>query len=99
MIGLHVSVTGITLVALGTSMPDTFASMAAASHDDTADAAIGNVTGNFNFVPLHKGYFPWLMYLVKEACHHVAMFIHSPLLSPHCTVNFFFYLLFPLLFM
>ena len=47
MIGLHVSVTGITLVALGTSMPDTFASMAAASHDDTADAAIGNVTGMF----------------------------------------------------
>ena len=39
------SVTGITLVALGTSMPDTFASMTAAAHDDSADAAIGNVTG------------------------------------------------------
>ena len=47
MIGLHVSVTGIFLVAVGTSMPDTFASKTAATHDDTADAAIGNVTGKF----------------------------------------------------
>jgi len=45
VIGLHVSVTGITLVALGTSMPDTFASKTAALQDDSADAAIGNITG------------------------------------------------------
>ena len=42
------SVTGITLVALGTSMPDTFASKTAAIQDSTADAAIGNITGNPN---------------------------------------------------
>ena len=47
VIGLHVSVTGITLVALGTSMPDTFASKTAALQDDSADAAIGNITGKF----------------------------------------------------
>ena len=40
------SVVAITLVALGTSLPDTFASRAAAVGDTTADAAIGNVTGS-----------------------------------------------------
>ena len=30
----------------GTSLPDTFASKAAAVSDDTADAAVGNVTGS-----------------------------------------------------
>ena len=45
MIGLRTSVTGITIIALGTSLPDTFASRTAAKQDETADAAIGNVTG------------------------------------------------------
>merc|ERR1719426_653498 len=36
----------ITFVALGTSLPDTFASMAAARIDPYADASIGNVTGS-----------------------------------------------------
>jgi len=45
-IGLKNSVVAITLVALGTSLPDTFASRAAALGDPTADAAIGNVTGS-----------------------------------------------------
>ena len=43
--GIKQAVSGITLVALGTSLPDTFASRSAAIHDDSADAAIGNVTG------------------------------------------------------
>ena len=37
--------TGITIIALGTSLPDTFASRTAARQDEYADAAIGNVTG------------------------------------------------------
>ena len=45
MIGLKKSVAGITIIALGTSLPDTFASRTAALHDEGADAAIGNVTG------------------------------------------------------
>ena len=45
-INLKKSVVAITFVALGTSVPDTFASKAAASADPTADAAIGNVTGS-----------------------------------------------------
>ena len=40
-VGLLDSVTAITFVALGTSLPDTFASMAAAKGDPYADAAIG----------------------------------------------------------
>lgn len=45
-LGLKGSCVAITLVALGTSLPDTFASRAAARGDPTADAAIGNVTGS-----------------------------------------------------
>ena len=45
-LGIENSVVAITLVALGTSLPDTFASRAAALGDETADAAIGNVTGS-----------------------------------------------------
>ncbi|EDQ85952.1 uncharacterized protein MONBRDRAFT_38586 [Monosiga brevicollis MX1] len=44
-IGLKDTVTAITLVALGTSVPDTFASKYAAENDG-ADPAIGNVTGS-----------------------------------------------------
>eukprot|EP00434_Breviolum_minutum_P007671 symbB.v1.2.006764.t1/scaffold369.1/size218568/2 len=38
--------TAITLVAMGTSLPDTFASRTAALQDEYADASIGNVTGS-----------------------------------------------------
>jgi len=40
------TVTAITFVALGTSVPDTFASKIAAEQDENADPAIGNVTGS-----------------------------------------------------
>lgn len=45
-IGLRDSVTAISLVALGTSIPDTFASKVAAQNDKYADSSIGNVTGS-----------------------------------------------------
>uniref|UniRef100_A0A0N4ZP61 Sodium/calcium exchanger 1 n=1 Tax=Parastrongyloides trichosuri TaxID=131310 RepID=A0A0N4ZP61_PARTI len=45
-IGLKDSVTAISLVALGTSIPDTFASKTAAIQDKYADSSIGNVTGS-----------------------------------------------------
>lgn len=52
-------VTAITLVALGTSLPDTFASKAAAEQDPYADASIGNVTGS-NSVNVFLGLgLPW----------------------------------------
>merc|ERR1712110_850003 len=40
------SVNAIAFVALGTSVPDTFASKTAAIEDDTADNSVGNVTGS-----------------------------------------------------
>lgn len=46
---MKTSVTGITIIALGTSLPDTFASRTAAMQDEHADAAIGNVTGIYFF--------------------------------------------------
>lgn len=58
----------ITLVALGTSLPDTFASKAAAVGEKTADNAIGNVTGS-NSVNVFLGLgLPWLI----AAIYHFA---------------------------
>ncbi|XP_020717189.1 sodium/calcium exchanger 3 isoform X4 [Ceratitis capitata] len=45
-LGVKDAVTAICFVALGTSLPDTFASKVAAIQDKTADASIGNVTGS-----------------------------------------------------
>jgi len=45
-INLNDEVTAVTLVAMGTSVPDTFASKVAAINDQYADASIGNVTGS-----------------------------------------------------
>ncbi|KAL7825062.1 hypothetical protein AOLI_G00322690 [Acnodon oligacanthus] len=45
-IGLKDSVTAVVFVALGTSIPDTFASKVAATQDQYADASVGNVTGS-----------------------------------------------------
>ncbi|XP_076027460.1 sodium/calcium exchanger 2-like isoform X3 [Genypterus blacodes] len=45
-VGLRDTVTAVVFVALGTSIPDTFASKAAATQDQHADASVGNVTGS-----------------------------------------------------
>ncbi|XP_035999362.1 sodium/calcium exchanger 2a isoform X2 [Fundulus heteroclitus] len=45
-VGLKDSVTAVVFVALGTSLPDTFASKVAATQDQYADACVGNVTGS-----------------------------------------------------
>jgi len=61
VLGLQDSITAITIVALGTSLPDTFASKVAAVQDETADAAIGNVTGS-NSVNVFLGLgLPWMI--------------------------------------
>ncbi|CAK0886748.1 unnamed protein product [Prorocentrum cordatum] len=52
-------VTAVTIVALGTSLPDTFASVTAAQEDEHADASIVNVTGS-NSVNVFLGIgLPW----------------------------------------
>jgi len=45
-IGLKDAVNAISFVALGTSLPDTFASKVAALNDEYADGSVGNVTGS-----------------------------------------------------
>lgn len=48
-------------VALGTSLPDTFASAIAAKNEKTADNAIGNITGS-NSVNVFLGLgLPWVI--------------------------------------
>lgn len=61
LVGLKDEVTAITFVALGTSLPDTFASKTAAVNEKYADNAIGNVTGS-NSVNVFMGLgIPWLI--------------------------------------
>lgn len=61
LVGLKDSITAISFVALGTSLPDTFASMIAAKQSKTADDAIGNVTGS-NSVNVFLGLgLPWMI--------------------------------------
>lgn len=67
VLGIKTSVTAITVVALGTSLPDTFASMIAATSEDYADAAIGNVTGS-NSVNVFLGLgLPFVIATIYEA--------------------------------
>ena len=47
VINLKQSLTAISIVALGTSLPDTFASRQAALESDNADVAIGNIYNRF----------------------------------------------------
>jgi len=59
--GIPDEITAITLVALGTSLPDTFASKVAAQQDANADNSVGNVTGS-NSVNVFLGLgLPWTM--------------------------------------
>ena len=59
--GIDDSITAVSLVALGTSLPDTFASIAAAKSSQYADSAIGNITGS-NSVNVFLGLgLPWVI--------------------------------------
>ncbi|CAE8638402.1 unnamed protein product [Polarella glacialis] len=59
--GVDDAITAITFVALGTSVPDLFASRAAAKQDEYADASVVNVTGS-NSVNVFLGIgLPWMM--------------------------------------
>lgn len=67
VLGIKPGVTAITFVALGTSLPDTFASMQAAQQEKYADAAVGNVTGS-NSVNVFLGLgLPWVIATIYEA--------------------------------
>jgi len=68
-ISLDDATTAITFVALGTSLPDTFASVEATVSDETADAAITNVTGS-NSVNVFLGLgLPWTLASIYHAAN------------------------------
>eukprot|EP00090_Calanus_glacialis_P017022 TRINITY_DN265_c0_g1_i4.p1 TRINITY_DN265_c0_g1~~TRINITY_DN265_c0_g1_i4.p1 ORF type:complete len:628 (+),score=150.87 TRINITY_DN265_c0_g1_i4:224-2107(+) len=70
LVNLRSEVTAITFVALGTSLPDTFASKAAAVNEKTADNAIGNVTGS-NSVNVFMGLgIPWIIASIYHAIYN-----------------------------
>lgn len=75
VLGIKPAVTAITFVALGTSLPDTFASKTAAQESPNADSAIGNVTGS-NSVNVFLGLgLPWtiatIYYTIKGETYDV----------------------------
>lgn len=64
-------ITAITFVALGTSLPDMFASKSAAVDDPYADASIGNITGS-NSVNVFLGLgISWAIGAIYWAAHGV----------------------------
>lgn len=78
VINLKPAVTGITLVAMGTSLPDTFASMQAARSSQYADSAIGNVTGS-NSVNVFLGMgIPWIIATIYWKVNHDADYAVPP---------------------
>jgi len=67
IVNLRDEITAITFVALGTSLPDTFASKAAAINEKHADNAIGNITGS-NSVNVFMGLgIPWVIASIYHA--------------------------------
>ncbi|XP_068693651.1 sodium/calcium exchanger 2-like isoform X2 [Montipora foliosa] len=77
VVGLRNSVTGITIIAIGTSLPDTFASRSAALHDIGADASIGNITGS-NSVNVFLGLgLPWVISTCYHAVKKTKYIVHS----------------------
>jgi len=77
LLGLPKTITAITFVALGTSLPDCFASLAAATNDKTADNAVGNVTGS-NSVNVFLGLgLPWLIATISHGAAG-----HTPVIKP-----------------
>ena len=77
LVGLKDSVTAITFVALGTSLPDTFASKSAAIAEKHADNAIGNVTGS-NSVNVFLGLgLPWMIASIYHAARVSPFFVQT----------------------
>jgi len=67
VVQLKEEVTAITFVALGTAMPDTFASRFAATTEKYADNAVGHITGS-NSVSVFLGLgVPWLLASIYHA--------------------------------
>ncbi|KAL8621497.1 Sodium/calcium exchanger 1 [Nucella lapillus] len=85
-IGLKDSVTAISFVALGTSVPDTFASKVSAINDKHADSSIGNVTGS-NAVNVFLGIgLAWSMAAIYHASNGHSFYVNPGNLALSVTV-------------
>lgn len=74
---LKPGVTAITFVAIGTSIPDTFASRIAAQQERYADEAVGNVTGS-NSVNVFLGLgLPWVISSIYHVVNDKKMIVPS----------------------
>ena len=76
-------------MALGTSMPDTFASRAAAINEKYADSSIGNINGS-NAVNVFLGLgLPWLMSTIywKIKVRQVLIFHDNRVVEAACVLG------------
>jgi len=94
-LGISKSVTAMTFVAMGSSLPDTFASRIAAATEPTADACITNITGS-NSVIIYLGLgLPWMIaaiYWASYGLEHEAewrdRYSSEPWYTPQMAVSF-----------
>ena len=94
-LGSSKSTTALTFVAMGTSLPDTFASRIAAATEPTADACIVNITGS-NSVNVFLGLgLPWMaaaIYWASYGQEHEAVwrdrYSSEPWYTPQMAVSF-----------
>ena len=94
-LGISKSTTALTFVAMGTSLPDTFASRIAAATEPTADACIVNITGS-NSVNVFLGLgLPWMaaaIYWASYGQEHEAVwrdrYSSEPWYTPQMAVSF-----------
>ncbi|VDP26895.1 unnamed protein product [Soboliphyme baturini] len=84
--GLLDSVTAISFLAVGTSVPDTLASRISAVQDTYADSSISNVTGS-NSVNVFLGIgLAWLVAAVYHAVHHTSFYVQPGSLAFSVTI-------------
>ena len=94
-LGIAKSTTAMTFVAMGSSLPDTFASRIAAATEPTADACIVNITGS-NSVNVFLGLgLPWMaaaIYWASYGQEHEAVwrdrYSSEPWYTPQMAVSF-----------
>jgi len=85
-LGMAPSICAITFVALGTSLPDTFASKTAAIQDPVADNSIGNVTGS-NSVNVFLGLgLSWSIAAIYWECNDGVFEVDAGSLGPMVAV-------------
>lgn len=77
----------LRFVALGTSLPDTFASRIAAQNEKTADNAIGNITGS-NSVNIFLGLgLPWVFATIYWQLKVTFFLIYDLIYNDCCKIN------------